>query len=156
MKYIFVRCLVAFWFGLVKGCYVNTLEYRLRSDKKLFAGECFCTTCGAHIRFRDQIPVIGYLLLRGKCRSCGEPIGVHYPMIEAGCAVFYVLVALLTMPSAALAVLLSAVGVAVYIGVSLIKKKALRFSGKLVLGILSLMWMDALSWFGLTLVNIVS
>jgi leader peptidase (prepilin peptidase) / N-methyltransferase len=46
-----------------------------------------CPSCGNGIRIRDNIPVLSYLLLRGKCRSCAAPIGIRYPLVEIACAV---------------------------------------------------------------------
>ena len=71
MVYTIAKLVSAFAFGLVIGCYLNTLEYRLSADVRLFDSSCYCTSCGARLRLRDQIPVFSYLWLGGRCRSCG-------------------------------------------------------------------------------------
>jgi len=83
------KVLFASLFGLVMGCFLNTLEYRIRTGANISTRKCYCPSCGRPIRLRDQIPVIGYLLLHGKCRDCKASIGIHYPGIEAGTAFFY-------------------------------------------------------------------
>jgi leader peptidase (prepilin peptidase) / N-methyltransferase len=42
-----------------------------------------CPSCGAHIRARDNVPIVAWLVLRGRCRDCGAPISVRYPLVEA-------------------------------------------------------------------------
>lgn len=80
--------------GLIVGCYLNTLVYRLQTSRPLVTQDCFCPACGHPLALWEQIPVLGYLLLRGKCRYCGAVIDVHYPLVEAGCAVLYALLAM--------------------------------------------------------------
>ena len=75
--------------GLIVGCYLNTLVYRLQASRPLVTQDCFCPACGHPLTLWEQIPVLGYLLLHGKCRWCGAPIALHYPLVEAGCAVLY-------------------------------------------------------------------
>ena len=76
--------------GLVIGCYLNTLAYRLTTDAHaLITEDCFCPDCGHRLSLWEQIPVLGYLLLGGRCRFCKARIDVHYPLVEAGCAALY-------------------------------------------------------------------
>jgi leader peptidase (prepilin peptidase) / N-methyltransferase len=73
--------------GLCFGSFLNVCIIRLaREDKKgrsLFHPPSTCPSCGKRIAWRDNIPVVSWLLLRGKCRSCGHPISAQYPIIEA-------------------------------------------------------------------------
>jgi leader peptidase (prepilin peptidase)/N-methyltransferase len=69
--------------GLIIGSYLNVVVYRLpRGESTVWPGS-HCTSCGAAIRARDNLPVVSYLLLRGRCRSCATPISWRYPAIEA-------------------------------------------------------------------------
>ena len=73
--------------GLCFGSFLNVCIIRLaREEKKarsLFHPPSTCPSCGRRIAWRDNIPVVSWLLLRGKCRACGHPISVQYPIIEA-------------------------------------------------------------------------
>ncbi len=73
--------------GLCFGSFLNVCILRLaKEDKKarsLFHPPSSCPSCGQRIAWRDNIPVVSWLLLRGKCRSCGHPISAQYPVIEA-------------------------------------------------------------------------
>ena len=97
MKAIF--CLVAALFGVVIGGFANTLEYRTRSDLNIFTNDCYCPSCGSKLRLTDQIPVVSYLLLGGRCRVCREKISPRYPLVEAGTTLIYGLSAFIFCPS---------------------------------------------------------
>lgn len=68
--------------GLVIGSFLNVLIYRLPLRQSIAFPASHCTSCGTPILYRDNIPILGYLLLRGKCRSCGITISPLYPVIE--------------------------------------------------------------------------
>lgn len=71
-----------FLFGLVVGSFVNVLIHRLpRGESVAFPGS-HCPACGAPIRAYDNVPVLSWLLLRGRCRDCGARIAIRYPVIE--------------------------------------------------------------------------
>jgi len=71
-----------FLFGLVVGSFVNVLIHRLpRGESVVFPGS-HCPACGAPIRPYDNVPVLSWLVLRGRCRVCRAPIAVRYPVIE--------------------------------------------------------------------------
>ena len=53
------------------------------------AGRSRCPECGAEIRARDNVPILGWLALRGRCRSCGQKISIRYPLTEAGLGLLY-------------------------------------------------------------------
>ena len=71
-----------FIFGLSIGSFANVCIYRLPKKQSVFFPKSYCTTCSAPIRPLDNIPVISYLVLRGKCRDCNNNISVTYPFIE--------------------------------------------------------------------------
>jgi leader peptidase (prepilin peptidase)/N-methyltransferase len=84
------------WFfllGAVFGSFMNVVVYRGGRRESLL-GFSHCPKCGAAIRWHDNIPVFGWLLLRGKCRDCRQPISFRYPVVEfVTGALFFVLAA---------------------------------------------------------------
>jgi leader peptidase (prepilin peptidase) / N-methyltransferase len=79
-----------FLFGLVIGSFLNVCIARLPLGGSIASPASHCPRCNAPIRFYDNIPVVSFLLLRGRCRSCGEPISVRYPVVELMNGLFYV------------------------------------------------------------------
>jgi leader peptidase (prepilin peptidase)/N-methyltransferase len=77
--------------GLAIGSFLNVVVYRVPAGKSL-TPDSACPNCGTAIRRRDNIPVVSWLLLRGKCRGCAQPISARYPLVEAGTAAAFVLV----------------------------------------------------------------
>jgi leader peptidase (prepilin peptidase)/N-methyltransferase len=69
-------------FGLIIGSFLNVCIYRIPLGKSIVFPGSVCPHCGSPIRFYDNVPVLSFLLLRGKCRSCGEPISLQYPLVE--------------------------------------------------------------------------
>lgn len=69
-------------FGLCLGSFANVLIYRLPRGIQFVKGHSQCTACGQRIQPYDLIPLVSFLLLRGKCRHCGEKISVRYPLVE--------------------------------------------------------------------------
>lgn len=78
-------------FGLVVGSFVNVVIVRVPSGESIVSPPSKCPLCEQPILPKDNIPVISWLLLKGKCRNCGEPIPAGYPLVEAGNAVLWVL-----------------------------------------------------------------
>ena len=68
--------------GLLIGSFLNVCIWRLPLGKSVVYPPSHCPACGAPIRARDNIPVVGYLLLRGRCHSCGARISLRYPAVE--------------------------------------------------------------------------
>ncbi len=79
----------SFLIGSVIGAYFCTADYRINTDKALITAKCICPECGHTLLLTDQIPVISWLLLNGKCRYCGNPISVRYPLTEGSFMLFY-------------------------------------------------------------------
>ena len=71
-----------FIFGLSIGSFVNVCIYRLPKKESVFSPVSYCTACLVPIRPLDNIPIISYLVLRGRCRDCNNNISVIYPVIE--------------------------------------------------------------------------
>ena len=78
--------------GAVVGSFLNVVAYRLPRGESVSKPRSRCPGCGKQIRAYDNVPVLSWLLLRGRCRDCGEPISPRYPLVEAGTAVLCALV----------------------------------------------------------------
>ena len=76
--------------GLIIGSYLNVVIYRVPLGLSTVTPRSRCPGCGAAIRARDNVPVLSYLLLRGRCRACATPISWRYPAIEALTAFLFV------------------------------------------------------------------
>jgi len=76
-------------FGLLIGSFLNVVAHRLPKGESLAFPGSHCPSCEEPVKFYDNIPVLSWLLLRGRCRSCSEPIGARYPIVEAITAVLF-------------------------------------------------------------------
>jgi leader peptidase (prepilin peptidase)/N-methyltransferase len=86
--------IVAGVFGLAIGSFLNVVIWRLPRHESLAHPASACPNCHHAIRARDNVPVVSWLILRGKCRDCGQPISKRYPLVELGTAIFFVAVTL--------------------------------------------------------------
>jgi leader peptidase (prepilin peptidase)/N-methyltransferase len=77
-------------FGLLIGSFLNVCIVRIPRDRSIVTPPSHCPRCRTRIRFYDNIPLVSFLLLRGKCRTCGEPISWRYPFVELLNALLYV------------------------------------------------------------------
>jgi leader peptidase (prepilin peptidase) / N-methyltransferase len=85
------NCLIPI-FGFIVGSFLNVCIYRLPRNKSIILPNSFCTSCNKPIKFYDNIPVISYLFLKGKCRQCGAHISIRYLIVELMTAfLFYLL-----------------------------------------------------------------
>ena len=81
---------MAAWLGACLGSFSNVLIYRLPRNLQVARGRSRCPSCEATVAWYDNVPILSWLLLRGKCRICRAPIAVRYPLVELGgalCAV---------------------------------------------------------------------
>ena len=85
-------------FGLAVGSFLNVVIVRVPSGESIVSPPSKCPQCEAPIATRDNIPVVSWLLLRGRCRSCSEPIPAGYPLVEAANALLWVLAGLAFEP----------------------------------------------------------
>jgi leader peptidase (prepilin peptidase)/N-methyltransferase len=76
---------MAFVAGAIVGSFVNVVGYRVPAGRSVIAGRSACPACGHPVRARDNVPILGWLMLGGRCRDCGSPIAADYPLIEAAC-----------------------------------------------------------------------
>lgn len=79
--------------GLVIGSFLNVVAYRVPRGLSVLRPRSACPACGTPIRNRDNLPVVSWLLLRGRCRDCGTAISARYPFVEAGTSVAFAAVA---------------------------------------------------------------
>jgi leader peptidase (prepilin peptidase)/N-methyltransferase len=79
-------------FGLLIGSFLNVVVYRVPLGRSIVSPPSACASCGHAVRGYDNIPIVSWLLLRGKCRDCGSHISLRYPLVEAGAAVFFAIV----------------------------------------------------------------
>jgi len=73
---------VAGVFGLLVGSFLNVVIHRVPRGESLIRPPSHCPACGARVRERHNVPVIGWLVLRGRCADCRAPISVRYPAVE--------------------------------------------------------------------------
>jgi leader peptidase (prepilin peptidase)/N-methyltransferase len=85
---------VAAVYGLLMGSFVNAWAYRLPRKISVVRGRSFCPHCKTQIKAYDNVPLVSWLVLRGRCRACGAAISPRYPIVEGLTALLYVLVAL--------------------------------------------------------------
>ncbi len=88
-----VALLPAAAFGLLIGSFLNVVAYRLPRGESLAYPGSHCPTCDAPVKAYDNIPLLSWLLLRGRCRGCSEPIAKRYPIVEALTAALFAAVA---------------------------------------------------------------
>ena len=81
-------------FGLLIGSFLNVVVYRVPNGLSIVSPPSACPGCGHVIKAYDNIPVLSWLILRGKCRSCAKPISKRYPLVEAGTGIVFAGVAL--------------------------------------------------------------
>ena len=87
MDYLFVIILGGLW-----GSFANVCIYRLPLDKGVVSGRSYCPKCKKQITWKDNIPIISYLLLSGKCRKCKKPISSQYALVEFLSILFFTII----------------------------------------------------------------
>lgn len=80
-----------FLFGAVIGSFLNVCIYRLPLDQSIVSPGSRCMSCGAAVRWFDNIPIISWLVLRGRCRGCGAGFSIRYPLVELLTACLFLL-----------------------------------------------------------------
>ena len=81
-----LRTVFAVLLGLALGSFVTVLVHRIPRKESIVAPRSRCPSCGVEIRPRDNIPVLSYVLLMGRCRKCGARISPEYPLLELATA----------------------------------------------------------------------
>ncbi len=83
---------IIFIFGLIIGSFLNVCIYRIPRGKSIVYPPSSCPACGARIKWYDNIPILSYIFLKGKCRNCKSKISPIYPTVEILAAVYTILV----------------------------------------------------------------
>jgi leader peptidase (prepilin peptidase)/N-methyltransferase len=91
----------AFAIGAIVGSFLNVVIHRYPREESIVFPGSHCPHCDAAIRWYDNIPILSFLFLRGRCRACGAGIAWRYPLVELANALFYVAVFLRTGPTVA-------------------------------------------------------
>ncbi len=99
--------------GLLFGSFLTVVVHRVPRQESIVAPRSRCPRCGTELRARDNLPLVSYLLLRGRCRACGQPISPEYPLTEAATAALFAAAAALVEP------LFAAILVAPFLGLML-------------------------------------
>src|SRR5262249_53647315 len=71
-----------FIFGTMIGSFLNVVIYRTLNEESWVKGRSKCESCGKQIKWYDNVPLISYFVLGGKCRACKAPISISHPVIE--------------------------------------------------------------------------
>ncbi len=80
-----------FLLGSAIGSFLNVCIYRIPRDKSIVKPPSACPGCGRPIRPFDNIPILSYIFLKGKCRNCGTKISIRYPLVELLTGIFFLL-----------------------------------------------------------------
>lgn len=85
--YIFVSI---FTIGVIIGSFLNCVIWRAYANESAARGRSYCPKCRHRLSWKDLVPLFSFLILRGKCRYCKEPISFQYPLVEAATGVVFV------------------------------------------------------------------
>lgn len=99
----YLAAIAAALFGLCIGSFLNVVIYRLPLGQSLASPPSRCRNCGYSLRWFDNIPVLSWMMLRGRCRQCGTPVSWQYPLVELITAALFVLVVIYTPPGVLMA-----------------------------------------------------
>lgn len=83
---------IVFLFGLAVGSFDNVAAYRIPEGISLWSPRSFCPRCQSQIAWYDNIPILSFVLLRGRCRRCGEAISFRYPLVELASGLLFLTV----------------------------------------------------------------
>ena len=124
--------LLAGAFGAVLGSFLNVCVYRIPAGESIVHPRSRCPSCKQPIAWRDNIPIVSWLVLRGRCRWCLKPISVQYPLVEAIVALVWAVSVLLWGPSAT-AVTTGAFGT-ILLGIGLVNTRTNLIPDEFTLG----------------------
>lgn len=86
LSYYYMDYAIVFILGLIWGSFANVCIWRIPQGISIISPRSYCPKCLSYIRFYDNIPVISYILLKGKCRNCKQKISILYPIVEISVA----------------------------------------------------------------------
>ncbi len=81
---------IFFAYGLLFGSFLNAWIWRIHTDRKISKGRSICPHCKSQLKWYELIPVLSWLVLRGKCRTCHKPISIQYPLVELATGILWV------------------------------------------------------------------
>lgn len=81
-----------FIYGLIIGSFLNVCIYRIPAGMSVISPPSSCGNCGHRLSYVDMLPVLNYILYKGKCRYCKSPYSMQYPIIELSNGILYVLI----------------------------------------------------------------
>ena len=84
---------IALVIGLLVGSFLNVVVYRIPRGLSVSKPRSFCPTCQRQLAWWENLPLVSWVVLRGRCRTCREAISIRYPLVEAGTAGAFVLIA---------------------------------------------------------------
>jgi leader peptidase (prepilin peptidase)/N-methyltransferase len=82
--------LIVFIFGLIVGSFINVCILRLPKKEDVVKGRSHCFSCGEILRWYEMIPLISFLIQRGRCRRCKAKLSWQYPLVEAACGIAFI------------------------------------------------------------------
>jgi leader peptidase (prepilin peptidase)/N-methyltransferase len=129
---------VAGLFGLAIGSFLNVVIYRVPAGLSVVSPPSACPTCGSTIRNRHNVPVLGWLLLRGRCYDCHSRISARYPVVEAATGLLFAGLTLRLFDRAVLGATLVLAGAAVVATMISVDRHRLPASITTVAGVLAL------------------
>lgn len=87
--------IVTFLLGITIGSFINVCIVRLPENKNIITEPSHCMNCNYRLQWYDLVPLVSWLVLKGKCRKCGKPISKQYPIIEAVNGIAWVLIVII-------------------------------------------------------------
>ncbi len=83
---------LVFILGTIIGSFLNVVIFRLRAKKSFLKGRSYCLKCKKQIAWHDNIPILSFLILRGRCRNCKTKISFQYPLVELSTGILFVII----------------------------------------------------------------
>jgi len=83
--------IIIFLIGLLIGSFLNVCIYRIPRGESIIFPPSHCTNCKSRIKSYDLIPVLSFLLIKGRCRACGQKISIKYPIVEILTGLLYII-----------------------------------------------------------------
>lgn len=93
---LILMTIMIFIFGITIGSFLNVCIFRIPKEEEIVKTPSHCMKCGYRLKWYDLIPLFSFLMLKGRCRNCGEKLSIQYPMIEALNGILYVIVCFAT------------------------------------------------------------
>ncbi len=91
--FVFVLYLLVFFFGLSLGSFLNVVICRLDTKESILTSRSHCPLCGEILKWYELIPVLSFIIQKGRCRHCGEKISWQYPLVELSTGVLFFFIA---------------------------------------------------------------